>query len=356
MTSDGDNVTGSPVSEPPAPMSTAPAEERRDPPKLPYAFEPKDLGQIIALAGVAVYVCGFIVVTAYLGQFGVHDYSAFRLQYLVAGSLYCLIVGIFAFLVGRPFLRSTEWTKKLRTHLRIVTGQSRKWSALAVIYNLVDVYYQLTLCVAVSSLILFQLPNLTIGTTLSAVFFVGLFIALFLNSNAALDAGPKAFIVICVLRVVSIVAYLLVSAGPYSEFLAFLWFLLFGLSMYSIGMRGTQDRGAMRIYFIVVVVLVGGAGIFGSQYYSRIRPGIGGGAPIAVQVLVNEDEAPSELKRALRQQDGSLAEVDLLAETDAELLLGLSRKDGRYGQLLRVRRDLVKAVYMKDTRAAVPRP
>jgi hypothetical protein len=355
MMANGEQVTGQQRTTTQAPTAVA-AKDETPRPRLLLAVAPKDLGQAVAVGATVVYLSGFVVVTAYLGEFGMHDYSAFRMQYLVAGGLFSLIAGLFAYFVAYPFYTANEDTKRFTRHLRLVTGQEDRWAGLALVYTLITVLHGILLCTLVSGWILFPIHEQPkeFLYVFFALLFGGLLSAWALTSKLALDARPTAFVLVGIYRVLSIIAYVYVATGPFSQIFWYYYLTFVALSLFEVGRRVVSNATPLTIYFVVVVVMVFSAGSFGSRFYSRIRAGVGGGEPIPVQVLINEKDAPPELAHVLKRPDGSLTPLDLLAETDAELLLGLSQKEGRYGKLLRVKRELVQAVYMKDTRPWIP--
>lgn len=204
----------------------------------------KDLGQTFALSVAVAYVCGFIVVTAYLGKFGLREYAAFRML-------------------------------------------------------------------------------------------------------------PRSFVYMGTFKALAVIAFLLLVDGPYVELAYFYFVALAFLNSYRYQQKSTTEPKALASYFSIASIVLF-SGLFGAFFYGHVRPDVGGGSPVTVRIAIDEQRIPPELARVLQLRDGSLASVDLLAETDTELLVGKANSSGRYDELLRVKRELVTAILMHDKRILTP--
>src|SRR6267154_1520757 len=65
-----------------------------------WEFSWIELGHATALAFAALYGYGFLVVTSYLSTYGLLEYDAFRLQYLVAGMLALGVILLFLYFIS----------------------------------------------------------------------------------------------------------------------------------------------------------------------------------------------------------------------------------------------------------------
>ena len=75
---------------------------------------------------------------------------------------------------------------------------------------------------------------------------------------------------------------------------------------------------------------------------STCVPPLGVEPPVTVRILTDQQRTQPELARVLRLPNGNPASVELLAETDAELLIGVANSSGRYDELLRVKENSSK--------------
>ncbi len=98
-----------------------------------------DLGQLTAFAIAVAYVCGFIEATAYLGGLGIKDYDAFRIQYLVAGIIFCLTMAIVYYFVGRQVSALDEYATDCRKNLEQIGHSGRFWTFCAGIFPVLRV-------------------------------------------------------------------------------------------------------------------------------------------------------------------------------------------------------------------------
>ena len=313
----------------------------------------RDIGQTFALSVAAAYICGFIVVTAYLGRFGLREYAAFRMQYLIAGTMIFLLVGLFGYFVARNMGPGNSDVEQYTKFFMPVGGDTLKWSFLAVLFLFLQTAYNVVLCSVISAALLFPLPNRETLLLIIAIAGGGAFINFVMTSSARNHVSPRVFVYIGSFMALAVIAFLLMADGPYLELAYFYFVALAYLISYRYHQRSTTEPKALAFYFSIVSIVVF-SGIFGTFFYEHVRPSIGGGAPVTVRILIDEQRAPPELARVLRLHDGSLAPVDLLAETDTELLIGTANSSGRYDELLRVKRELVKAILMRDTRIPTP--
>lgn len=313
----------------------------------------KDLGQTFALIIAVAYVCGFIIVTAYLGQFGLREYAAFRMQYLVAGTTILLLAGLFGYFVARHLQPDNADVVAYTKLFMPEGGDQLKWSLLAVLFIMLETAYNVTLCAMISAAFLFPLPHREAILLILAIIGGGAIIQFVMTSNAQKHLSRRSFVYIGAFYAVAVVAFLFLVEGPYRELAFFFFVAFFFFNSYQLQQRSTTNSKALAFYFSIVSIVVF-SGAFGTFFYGQVRPSFGGGAPVTVRILTDEQRTPPELARVLRLPNGNPASVELLAETDAELLIGIANSSGRYDELLRVKRELVKAILMHDKRIRTP--
>ena len=304
-----------------------------------------------ALAGVLAlaYLSGFIVVTAHLGRFGLKDYDAFRVQYLVAGAIVWVTIGLFAYFVGRHVFRIDEDTEEYRKLFESVGGKGSGWAAWAFFYTAGELAYFLGVCTLVAGSLLFFLPSTNTILLAVAIVFGQQLVDMVLTSAASRHLTQWSFVWIGVFFATALAGFLFVVEGPYRELFIFFCVLAAGLNAYQHQRRHSRNPKLIKAYFIGFGLLVV-SGAFGSHFYDRVRPSIGGGAPQVVRLIVDETKMPVELKRSLGVVGDTSTSVDLLAETATEILVGEEPSDDRYKKMFRIKRDLVSAMSFADPR------
>lgn len=313
------------------------------------SFALHDFAQALAGVLALAYLSGFIVVTAHLGRFGLKDYDAFRVQYLVAGTIVWVTIGLFAYFVGRHVLRIDEDTEECRKLFESVGGKGAGWAAWAFFYTAGELAYRLVVCTFVAGLLLFSLPSTNMLFLVGAIVIGEQLANMILTSAASRHLTQWSFVWIGVFFATTLAGFLLVTERPYRELFFFFCVLAAGLNAYQHQRRHSKNPKLIKAYFIGFGLLVV-SGAFGSHFYDRVRPSIGGGAPQVVRLIVDETRMPVELKRSLGVVGDTSTSVDLLAETATEILVGEEPNDDRYKKMFRIKRDLVSAMSFTDPR------
>jgi hypothetical protein len=309
----------------------------------------QDIAQSLAGLLALAYVSGFIVVTAHLGRFGLKDYDAFRVQYLVAGSIVWVVIGLFAYFVGRHVLRLDDDTNECRKLFESLGCNGAGWTAWAFFYTMVELGYFLAVCTLIIGSLLFSLPNTS--TILVAVAIVSgqQWINLVMTSAASRHLTKWSFVWFGIFFGTSFVGFFIVADGPYRELLISLCFLAFLLNAYQSQLSHAKNPLLVKAYFVGFSVLFI-SGAFGTHFYDRVRPSIGGGAPQTVRLIVDETKVPLELRNQLGVVGSTSKSVDLLAETDTEILVGQAMDNNRYHEMFRIKRELFIAISFGDPR------
>lgn len=298
-------------------------------------------------------MCGFIVVTAYLGQFGLGENAAFRMQYIVAGTTFFTLGALFYFIVAGNIELENKDVERYTALLLPVGGDVLKWSFVAIAFVFADVAFAVVMCGVISSGLLFPLPNKATLLLIFAISSGAALVFIGMTSDSRKHASRKSFVYFGIFKALAEIAFLLIAEGPYLHLTYFYAAAFCVLNAYLSQQRSTARPKALASYFIVLGVVVF-SGVFGVFFYGQLRPSIGGGTPVKVRILINAQRTTPELARVLQRSDGSLATVNLIVETETELLVGGGSTAGHYDELLRAKKELVEAVLMYDTRKQQP--
>lgn len=316
-------------------------------PLAKLAFQ--DFAQIFAGLLALAYISGFIVVTAHLGRFGLKDYDALRVQYLVAGAIVWVTIGLFAFFVGQHAFRIDSNTEEYRKLFESVGGKGSRWAAWAFFFNAGELAYLLVVCTLVTGSLLFSLPNINTILVAVAIMFGQQLVDRVLTSAASRHLTQWSFVWIGVFFATALTAFLFVVEGPHRGLFYFFCLLAAGLIAYQHQRHITRSQHFIKAYFLGFGLLVV-SGAFGAHLYDRVRPSIGGGAPQIVRLIVDETKMPVGLRSSLGVVGNTSKPVNLLAETPTEVLVGEDLNHDRYKKIFRIKRDLVSAMSFADPR------
>jgi len=77
----------------------------------------------------AVYLCGFVVLNAYLGKRGVFDFDLASMRYLIAGTLFAVFLVVWYLFPGRAVFFGTKWLKQEIDAIHM-QGLASSWAAV----------------------------------------------------------------------------------------------------------------------------------------------------------------------------------------------------------------------------------
>jgi hypothetical protein len=308
------------------------------------AVELKDLGQFLALALVVLYFCGFLIVNAYNGKFGVRDYDAFRTQYVVAGLIELALIGLFAF-VGRWSTQkrdaeTKEYAESLRTQ-----GRSAFVSYfVAISASLADQIWRIVVCVFIASPILFSTPtddSWGMGATNVALLVFQHY------ADKAFSSKLSYEVPVMLAKATLIGAFVWFARVPSIFLFGFfltLWALLgFAYQFDPNAPNRLAYRVGATIFSLVILSTT-----LGAYSYGHIHAQVGGGAPVPVRLVLADQSASEELNRVVDIHAGVSDRLLLIAETTGELVLARTEKNGAYSGIVRVKHDSVRAIALDD--------
>jgi len=314
-----------------------------------------DFAQILTGALTLVYISGFIVVTAHLGRFGLKDYDAFRLQYLVAGAIVWVTIGLFTYFVGRHVSRLDEDADEYRQWLESMGGKGNAWAAWALFLNISELAQLLVVCTLVTGSILFPLPNVETITVAVAMFCGQQLIDMALTSRAKKHISKLFMVLLGLYFSTTVCGFLAFVEGSYRDLFFAFCFLAGGASVYQHQRLHARSPKLVTAYFVGFGLLVV-SGSFGAHFYDRVRPSIGGGSPQTVTLFLDEAKVPIALKNELNVQGSISLSADVLAETATEVLVGLKKDHEQYAKMVRIKRELIVAMSFLDPRVKTSKP
>jgi hypothetical protein len=313
------------------------------------------ISQIIAIAAAVAYFCGFIIVTSFLGSFGIKDYDAFHIQYIISGTTLLLLVGYFVFLVGRRVFRLDEDSRHYLNKFQKLGASGKFWSFCAFVYPLIEIGFFIVFTVASISFFIFPITSTQIYWIVAIALSASVF-DFFFNAGKEEKLGKYYFLINEIFYLVTVVAFFYKVDGIMADFSGYvlnglMWTTFVMFTVKYVVSRVSFNEFRPIIYTVFsLIVLVGQSSQFGQHYYGFIRSSIGGGEPQQVQIVVNESDTPLPIVNALKISKSISAKVDLIAQTDADLYVGYPPRENeqKYKSVIRVQRKLIKAVIAND--------
>ncbi len=314
-----------------------------------------NIGQFIAIAVAVAYFCGFIIVTSYLGSFGIKDYDAFHIQYIISGTTLLLVIGYFVFLVGRRVFRLDEDSRHYLIKFQKLGANGKFWSFCGFVYPLIEIGFFIVLTVVSISFFIFPITSTQtywiVSIALSAAGF-----DFFFNAGKEDRLGKYYFLLNEIFYLITILAFFYKVDGIMSDFSGYvlnglMWttFVMFTVKYVVSKVSFNEFRPLIYTVFSFII-LIGQSSQFGQHYYGFVRSSIGGGEPQQVQIVVDESDTPLLIVNALKISKSISAKVDLIAQTDADLYIGYPPRENeqKYKSIIRVQRKLIKAVIAND--------
>lgn len=314
-----------------------------------FKIASKHLGQSISLVLGTVYFSGFLVVTAHLGNIGFRDYDAFRMQYLIAGGIVCLLIGLFTYIVGRHVGKIDDSTNALIKHLGDVGANSINWKLTAFIYVIVELLFFATLASFIASSFLFLKQDNTNFIITFYLYLWDTFVQFFIRSKS--DLSRWAVLGIGILRGLVIVGYYLLASSMQIKLSYYFIALSIVILFYNDYKKVVSNAIALCLYFTISGVVAFSVA-FGATFYGNVKPSFGGGAPIKASIVFKDMQSlPNDIVTSLKIKNRTTTYVDLLAESNNELLIGISKPSGEYNEFMRVKKELVSILMISDTKS-----
>lgn len=306
--------------------------------------------QIIAIAIAIAYVCGFIIVTAYLGSLGIKDYEAFHTQYLITGTTLLVILGLLYYFVGRHILTLDEDSANYRKLFLNHGAKGNFWALSAFIFPIAESCFLIVIATIVSTSLLFTVTSTPTIRMFVPLAIGGFFIQITLTSKAAESVGKLFFLLVEIFYLIAFIAFFYLADGILLQFLYFTLAYAVIFLVFSDTKKSLKKNQNIFLTYMIVFLLVSSSGTFGRYFYGHTRSAIGGGEPELVRVVIDESNTPMILQKELNISESLSSKLDLVAQTNSEIFLGYPLGNGNQGYktLIRIDRKLIKAIISKD--------
>lgn len=312
-----------------------------------------DVGQVSAILVAACYISGFVIVNAHLGKYGVRDYAAFTTDYLVAGSLFAVILGIFGFLIGKRVSEVDEFFEIRKKKYSDLGALGFGWELICVIDVMASLAMLLEIAAILVSMLLFSYYNQKLYLLLGIAVCLIAFLNFVSTSVAETKRNKWSYLLQVVSEVLIVVVFALLMDGMLESVFFFFLLMVVVASIYSDNSSSipNKHRTSLAIYTgIFVLVILSGS--FSYHFYDKIRNSIGGGKPQHIQLLVDSKEVPMLLLERLNIKNDISSELLLVAQSDREIFLLPVNSSNENIQSIRIDRDLVKAIFTQPDQKA----
>jgi len=299
------------------------------------------LAQFFGLAAAGFYLLGFVIVTAHLGRFAAANRRLFDAQYVPAGVLFAVLVGVY-FSFMKLFLFEAESVIRNVQKVGEPTGSPIFWGVTALLFQFLGtLFWLIFLTLLISSVFMEQ----RLGQILGQVS-VPMILSTTLFLQGTFDRHPRlrvfAFLAVDVIGIAIVAAQRKHLSQPT---ISLFWVLLTVTLVLTMTM-GVEQKikskfGVLQLA-MPVVLLAGLAMYFGLQMYDKVPVALGGGKPVPVRLLVAPDSVPT-VQQVLKLNSQLSDEVQLVMENQDEILLLTKRPDGSQ-QPLRLSRRLFSGV------------
>lgn len=249
----------------------------------------ENLSKILALVVVALYVCGFLIVSLNDFRYGFADFSPLRPRILTAGAWFGIALAA-PLTLANQFTKHKIWTSTEKWWVKAATLLSAYWgSCLIVLWaaNAAFIFDQTTVAVPKGST--WEVVGLVVCGLLALVVFAIVLVRLPLIWRELFPVALLAFLFLTGYKT-------LFWDGKFdSSALIFWMFTIGGIGIFELKFRSWKSRVAdWQLSFIPLLVLLL---FFSRTYYPHIKASWGGGSPIPVTITLTKDSAFSPSKR-----------------------------------------------------------
>lgn len=304
-----------------SPTSPTSLDESLNPARTALEFA----GKSIAVVGVVVYVCGFLITSIHQSGYGFSETNPLRPHIISAGAWFLL-------LTGAPIV---TWIR-YRLYSKGLNG----------FFVMMFPFYGLSYLLSGLPSEIFELPTNTLAyynrqSLHVSVALLGFFIAVMLTKSVKMPSLllPCLSLGLTIYFVPDLVKHLIETSELQRGSIA-LWFFVMGVAaevLYHNSMLGNlriKDWAGNTVYFLVVLWL------FATYYYPHIKRSWGGGSPLSVVIWFSKESAV---------RPGQQIPVQLIDESDVGFyILGHGDKKALF-----IPRNAVSALYYADNSSDV---
>ena len=300
------------------------------------------LSELITILSIFILIPGFIIVNIYLGDFGIHDFSLFKMKYLSAGLLFIAILTIYIFFVWRKIYYAEEDVGNIATTL--IAGTTSKlgnifWGILSMMIVMADNAFGIILASSLVSSIFFASKAVRI------IFVILMFYFLIDYSLVKLKIPAKSPRVFFPLNgfihsfFVFLFFYTVDEKEPIKLFWTFLLVTFFVNLILDMRKKLTQNGSYItKLSFFdlvwILIFVISLAISFGKFFYEKIDPALGGGRPISVSLIVDQKDIPIFQRLQIKVDQNLSEKVSLISQSENELYVVKSEEiEGKAIQL-----------------------
>jgi hypothetical protein len=284
---------------------------------------------LVAILGIFIYIPGCIIVNSYLIDYGVQDFSLFRIKYLSAGFVFIIIFTLYFIIVLQSIYYFDEKFDKI-----LITLNPEKNSFFWIIFSTIRVIaeYALRHIVAVLVISTMFFPEKISHINVSMRFFITLTGVIFLIVTSRLSQKwPKT------VYSISGIFYL---SSPFLFFhylettVTFKLLLMFiGISTLYVSTLFITNKKIINFdksdYFVILLFLILTSAFFGKLLYGDVKPEFGGGTQVPIKLIINKKNTPLFQEIPIVVNNNISEKVFLLLQTNNEYYI-IKNKDSKY--------------------------
>lgn len=318
---------------------------------MPQALQFLKLSELITILGIFVFIPGFIIVNIYLAGLGIHDYSLFRMKYLSAGFLFIGILTVYFFFVWRRIYYAEEDVGNIAVNLIGKTNSKllgHLWGIFSMALVYADNAFGIVVATSFVSSILFSVNKIGIFWGFLAFYFL---IDYPLVRWGKYKKFPRiTFTTSFVFYIVSLFVffYFIKEKEPRTLFWIFVGITI--VINFILDFRKKRQQGGNYItklslfdwiWVVVFIIMVGIS--FGKTLYGKITPGLGGGKPIAVTLMIDQNALPSVKEIPIKGSSNLTEKVFLVLQTEKEIYITFPI-DNENEKVVQLNKQLVQGI------------
>lgn len=295
--------------------------------------------------GVAIavfYLCGFLVINAFLAKFGISDFEFVSTRYLLAAANFAFFLVCFGLFAGRAVVQTPTW---LREELEWInrTKPSNFWSGVVFLNSLINMTFMICMSAAFyTSAALWQTETvffyLYLGLTFGLSYGVDV-----LNFDVRYIRTTEIFKLL--VRSGAIVVFFL---SPNNNNLTGMFWLFVGIVFYINFVfdsfnryKITKDRIFFSALYSMVFLLLTSLA-FGATYFGQISSKLGGGRGQET-LLTLAESIRTTLPKLIHQEADQTLKAKVIYQTEKYLFADVA------GQTLRLRSDdIVHMIILRE--------
>lgn len=314
------------------------------------------LSGLISLVTIFIFVPGFIIINAYLADFGIHHYSLFRVKYLSAGFLFFAILAVYFVFVWKRIYYAEEDVGKISVIL-IRGSTSKPWAVIWGLFSMIVVYAENAFGIVFST----SLVSLWLFPSVGTKIIFGLYLFFFLidyplNKLGLYNKYPRImFALSCGFHILCLYVFLAFVKEKEPRTLFWTFFIITVVINFILDLRKKLQPGGSYVtklslfdWIWVMVLVIGLSVTFGKELYGEISPAFGGGKPVAVSLMIDQKNIPLFQQIKIKVANNLTEKLFLLLETNEEIyVIGEISEDTKTKKAIRLNKNLIEGISYK---------